>query len=144
MTAPSIGVKDLLVAASLGTFATPPNLASWPIFISKMPAEPDNCIALFDSGGQNPDPKWLINYPQLTIMVRGKSWQDVYPKINNIRSRLTGLDSQDVNGDRWVSLNQLGDIVNAGHDEKDRALLTATFRFIIEPASDSYTDRDPL
>lgn len=143
MTAPSIGIKDLLVAASLGTFNTPPS-GSWPIFVSKLPAEPDQCIAIYDTGGQDPDPKWLLQYPNVVIMARGKGFVDVNAKMRNICSKLQGLSSQDINGDRWVSLVQQGDIVHAGHDEKDRMLLTATFRLIIEPATDAYTNREPL
>ena len=143
MTAPSIGIKDLLVAASLGTFNTPPS-GSWPIYLSKLPAEPDQCIAIFDTGGRDPDPKWLLDYPDITIMVRAKGFVDANAKIRNVRSKLQGLFSQDINGDRWVSLTQQGDIANAGHDEKDRQLLTVTFRLIIEPASDAYTNRSPL
>lgn len=143
MTAPSTGIKDLLVAAALGTFNTPPS-GSFPIFISKLPAEPDSAIAIFDTGGQDPDPKWLLNYPQVVVMVRAPKYPDCYTKMRNICSKLVGLPSQTINLDRWVSLTQMGDIVNAGRDEQDRHLLTATFRLIIEPATDSYTNREPL
>lgn len=143
MTAPSIGIKDLLVAASLGTFNTPPS-GAWPIYISKLPAEGDQCIAIFDTGGLDPDPKWLLDYPDITVMVRAKGFVDCNTKIRNICSKLHGLFSQVVNGDKWVSLVQQGGIANAGHDEKDRQLMTVSFRLIIEPATDAYTNRSPL
>lgn len=144
MTAPSIGIKDLIVAANLGTFATPPNLNNWPIFISKLPAEPDQCICIYDASGQSPDPKWLLDYPQVTVIVRGKGFVDCSAQIRNIRSVLHGLYSQVINGDQWNSLTQMGDLVPLGHDEKDRYTMTANFRLIIEPASDAYTNRQPL
>lgn len=140
MTAPSEGIKDILVDAGLGTFGS----GAWPIYISKLPAEPDNAIAIYDTGGQAPDPKWLLDYPNVVIMVRAKTYPDASAKMRHIRSKLLGLASQDINSDRWVSLSQQGDIVDAGHDEKDRNLLTATFRLIIEPAGDAYTNREPL
>lgn len=144
MAAPSTGIKDLLVSA------TPP-LGRWentgsgtPIFISKMPAEPDMCIGIFDTGGQSPDPKWLLDYPSVVVMVRGKTYSDTSSKARAIRSRLLGLPSQTLNGDRWVSVTQQGDIVDVGRDEKDRQGFTMTFRLIIEPATDTYTNREPL
>jgi len=144
MAHPSLGIKDLLVGAvpPIGQWET--SNAAWPIYISKLPDKPDQCIAIYDTGGQAPDPKWLLDYPNVVVMVRAKTYIDARQKIQDIRSRILGLPSQDINGDRWVSITQMGDIVDAGHDEKDRQLLTATFRLIIEPAGDSYTNRLPL
>ena len=140
MTAPSTGIKDLLVAANLGAFGS----GVWPIYISKMPDTTDQCIAIYDSGGQSPDPKWLLDYPNVVVMVRAKTYPDASSKIRAIRSKLLGLPSQDLNGDRWVSVTQLGDIVDVGRDEKDRQVLTTTYRLIIEPATDALTNRLPL
>lgn len=146
MTAPTEGIKDLLVTAGVGTFNSPPS-GTWPIYISKMPDEPaapDSVIALFDTGGLNPNPKWLLDYPDVVIMVRAQSYSDAQQKIQDCRSVTLGLTSQTINGDRWDSVTAIGGFVFTGRDEKDRCIFTQTLRLIVEPAASSLDIRQPL
>jgi hypothetical protein len=133
MTAPSTGVKDLLVAASIGTFNA---TTGWSIHIAKEPAEPHTCITVFDSGGLPPNPKWLLDYPSVQVRVRGApgAYQAAYTKCVAIKNALLGLNSQDINGDRWVSVTMAGDINTLGFDESNRPMFSLNFRLILEPA----------
>lgn len=143
MTAPSIGAKDLLVAASVGVFA---DTSDWGIYISKMPEQPDAVIAIYDSGGLTPDPKWLLDFPDITIQVRGKKdgYVAAQGKMVDVKNTLLGLLSQTINGDVWAGITQVGEYAFIGYDKKERPQFSATFRVIIEPANDAGDNRDPL
>lgn len=141
MTAPSIGAKDLLVTAGLGTFG---GTTGWPIFVSKLPDSPDTCIAIFDSGGAAPNPKWLLDYPDITIQVRAADYQAGYSKMKAIQDKLLGLPAQVINGDRWDGVIGIGKFSHIGNDAKNRPLFSATFRLFFEPAPSAGENRLPL
>lgn len=130
--APSVGIRDLLVAAGVGVFAA---TSGWAIFIGREPANPVTTITIYDTGGFSPNPKWNIDEPTVQVRVRGSTgnFQAAYAKANAVKEALLGLPSQDLNGDRWVSVRQLGDIHNLGYDNSERPLFTINFRMIVEP-----------
>lgn len=142
MSDPTIGIKDLLVTAGAGVFDS---TSAWGIFIGKRPDLPDSCITIYQHGGGTPNPKWLVDYPSVQVMVRGglNGYQAAYAKAVVIKNTLLGLPSQDLNGDRWVAVNMVGDINSIGQDEKQRPMFSLNFRLIIEPA-DATDNRDPL
>lgn len=134
MSSPSEGIKDLLVAAGTGVFAA---TTGWGIYIGKMPDDPDTCITVYDSGGEPSDPKWLVDYPYVQVRVRANvaGYLTAEAKIKEVVSELLGLPSQDLNGDRWVSVTQISAPAFIGYDEKQRPEFTTNFRIIIEPAT---------
>jgi len=130
-------VKDLLVAAGVGTFAAS---SGWAIHVGKIPANPgavDTAIGIIQSGGLAPNPKWLVDYPSIQVMVRGAmgGYVSARAKAQAIKDALLGIPSQDSNGDRLVQINMLGDIASIGFDESNRPLFSINFRLIIEPAT---------
>ena len=143
MSLPSEGIKDLLVAASVGTFAA---TSGWGIFINKEPAAPNTTITIFDTGGFTPNPKWLLDYPSVQVRVRGdkSGYVDAQTKIIQVKDVLLGLDSQDLNGDRWVAVNMQGDILSLSNDQNERPLFVVNFRLIIQPAASAETNRTAL
>lgn len=145
MAAPSTGIKQLLIAAGIGVDVIPGQANQvWPIYISKLPDVPDSCIAIFDNGGLPPDPKWLLDYPDVNILVRAQAYPDVFNKARDVRSALLGLTSQTINGDRWCSVTAIGDIVDAGRDKMDRVIRSLNLRLIMQPAATSFDIRLPL
>lgn len=143
MTAPADGIKDLLVAAGVGIFAA---ADGWSICIGKTVDLPDTLICCRQTGGQTPNPKWLLDYPSVQVIVRGNAngYADAFTKATAVKDVLLGLPSQDLNGDRWVQINGLGDIVDIGVDEKKRPRLAVNFSLILEPAASALTNRQPL
>lgn len=126
----AVGMKDLLVAAGVGVFATD-------IFIGKMPATPNAVISIIRTGGITPNPKFLLDRPSMQVMVRGdiNGYVAAEVKAVEVKDALLGLISQDVNGDRWVQVNMIGDIVNLGFDDSNRVMFSLNFGLIIEPAT---------
>ena len=142
MTAPSIGAKDLLVAASIGTFGDAS--ATWPIYISKMPDKPDNCITLADTGGLAPNPLWLLDQPDISVTLRAGDYEAGFNKMKAIKDKLLGLPAQVINGDRWDGVIQIGEMAFIGRDSKDRPMFSATFRLFVEPANAAGDNRETL
>lgn len=145
MTAPSTGIKDLLVAAGIGVF--PPTLPGAGVFtirVAKLPALPDRSIAIYDSGGLAAWPRSLLDFPDISINVRGKTYREAFDKIKEIKDALLGLPPQTINGDGWSSVIQIGEFAFVEYDEKDRPLFSATFRLTIEPADTAGNHRDAI
>lgn len=142
MGLPSQGFKDLLVAAGF-TFG---GSADWAIYIGVKPIAPLRVIVITDSGGNTPDPRWLLDYPKVQVSVSGSAsdYQACMLKCQQIKQILLGLPSQDLNGDRWVSVLMAGDFAFVGFDTNRQPEFVGNFSLIIEPAQAATDNRDPL
>lgn len=137
MNDPCEGIKDLLVTAGIGIFAA---TSGWGIFIGQEPSTSDTTITIYPTGGNAPSPKFLLNYPSVQVRVRGAAggYLDARAKIQAISDALLGLPSQTLNSDRWVAINQVGDITSLGPDQNNRPRLVLNFALIIEPNTGTY------
>lgn len=127
------GIKDLLIASpAIGAFNA---TSGWSIVYGKLIDKPDTQIVLNRTGGKTPNPKWNIDYPSVQIRVRAANSGFIAgeQKAQNIKDRLLGLPSQDLNGDRWTGIWMIGDITAIGYDELQRHSWTLNFSLIIEP-----------
>ena len=125
---PSVEIKALL-ATHVGT-------SGWQIEISQMPAKPDDVIMISDTGGQDPNPKWLLDFPTVQCMIRGSAndYLNTYREAKAVKDLLLGIQSfTNADGDRWVSITQNGDLAYIGRDEDMRPLFTINFALILEP-----------
>lgn len=132
MSPPEIGIKDLLVSGSIGTFAA---TTGWSIHLGGLPTEPDTAIACVPTGGLAPSPLWLLNQPSVQVLVRGATngYSAASNKAQDVVACLLGIDSQSVNGDFWGGITQIGEIAFLGFDEKKRPLFSCNFSIIVEP-----------
>lgn len=130
---PEEGIRDLLVAAQIGTFNA---TSGWSIVIGRFIDAPNTQIAIVGTGGKAPNPKWNIDYPSVQVRVRGNNsgYVEARQKARDIKDLLLGLPSQDVNGDRWTAVNMIGDITQTGFDQKERPVFAVNFALIIEPS----------
>lgn len=138
----SEGIKDLLVAEGFLFDGS----SDWSVIIGRKPVEPARCIVIYDAGGKDPNPRWLIDYPNIQIRIRGdvNDYQAAFNKAKEIKSILLGVPSQTLNGDRWNHINMLGDIALMGYDENNRPEFSMNFTLIIEPAQVASDSREPL
>ncbi len=137
MADPAEGIKDLLVAAGVGTFGA---TSGWGIYIFKEPDSPDTVVTIYNTGGTPSNPQWLVDYPSIQVKVRGtlRDYPAMYIKARAIKDALLGLPSQSVNGDQWVSIRELGGLASLGADESDRPMIVQNYSLIIEPQSGTY------
>lgn len=123
---------DLIATAVGGTFAA---TTDWGVHIGKLPNKPNNCATVMLTGGLPPNPKWLVDYPSLQVIVRGEDYVATRAKAQAVKDALLGLPSQTISGDRIVSTKMNGDITPLGFDESNRALFSLNFSLITHPAS---------
>ena len=141
---PAVGVKERLLAApAIGLNG---GLTAWGIFIGTMPPKPDACIAIFDTPGANSSPKWLLDFPQVQILVRGNEngYPQAYQKLIDCRDRILGMDPMVIAGDRWDGVTQVGSAAFLQYDENNRPIFTSNYRIILEPAASASSHREPL
>lgn len=142
-SSPAKGAADLLVAASVGTLAA---ATGWAIYIGRFVDKPDSMISLYDTPGQSPNPKWLLNEPHFQVLVRGNKddYAGAYAKANDVRDVLLGMNAQTVNGDRWDGVLMMGDILFLHYDENSRPMFSGNYKIFLEPAASLLTQRSPL
>ncbi len=118
-----------LLATHVGT-------SGWQIEIGTMPANPDKIIMISDTGGQDPNPKWLLDFPTIQIMVRGvvSGYLATAREAKAAKDLILGVASFTTSeGDRWVAANMNGDLGFIGRDENMRPMFSINFGLIIEP-----------
>jgi len=132
---PSVGAKSLLTTHVV--------TSGWTIEIGALPDSPNKLITINDTGGTIPNPKWLLDYPSVQIMVRGEinGYLATFREAKAVKDLLLGVTSQNLNGDRWVSVLMNGDMAFIGRDESERPLFSMNFSLIIEPQSVTNSNR---
>ena len=142
---PSEHVKNILVTDGY-QFGNGPG--DWRLYIGKMPLEPDRVITIYDAGGLAPNPRWLLNYPQVQVRARGSQsdYQLSGQKVFEVRERLVGKESFTApSGDRIVSITGMGDVSFTGWDDASRPSWVFNLSMITEPTpSTTPTNREPL
>ena len=131
----SVGAKSLIAVHAA--------ISGWQIEIGAMPDQPDNIIYISDTGGLPANPKWLLDFPSLQVVVRGTvgTYLDTFREAKAVKDLLLGVDSQDISGDRWVSITLVSDLGSIGRDEDDRPMFSVNFALIIEPQSVANSNR---
>ena len=140
---PATHMKDLLVSAGF-TFG---GVGDWAVYIGKQPTKPIRCVTLYDAGGLDPNPRWLLDYPSVQCRVRGNvnDIEATWIKTKEVRDRLLGKESYTAtNGDRIVHVNGIGDISAMGFDDAVHAEYVFNLRLIMEPAKITGDNRDAL
>jgi len=133
----SAGVKTKILAITAVTSA------GYVVEIGRMPPEPDTVVYIIDTVGATPNPKWLLDFPSVQVVVRGATgkYNEAYRIAHAIKDVLLGIQSQNVNNIWWVSVLQQGDLGSIGIDEKQRPMFVLNFSFITEPDATTETNR---
>lgn len=142
---PSSEAHELLLTA--GIITDPSVNGAWPGFIGLLRPEPNAQVTIVDTPGQSPNPKWLLDYPTIQIMIRGTAdgYQAAWNKGLEIKNLLLGMDPHVfTSGDRWDGVTGLGDLMFLRVDDNSRPILSVNFRIIREPASTPGNARESL
>lgn len=125
MNAASVDVKDLLEDhTALGlAFATD-------LFVSSMPSEPDECVAVYDTGGLPPSALFTLERPSVQVRVRGPKgdYRTGWALAAAIRDFLNGMHGEVINSARYISIFATGDIIPLGSDKSERPEFTVNFQ----------------
>ena len=123
MNATSIDIKDVLVAAGIGTFGGN-------IFIGSQPDTPDQCIVLYDTGGFPPESGYKYDRPTIQISIRGEvgGYADAYAKAQLIKDTLHNWKSESWNVlTRYIGVWAMSDAMFLGQDDKHRPEFSVNF-----------------
>lgn len=127
-----------IVATLLSATATAAPLFA--LKVGKLTDTPDEQICTYDSGGENPNPAWLLNEPHIQIRVRGKphAYGIAWDKAKLVRDAVLGITPQDVTSGRVDGIIALGDINYIGPDQKERPEFTMNLKMFFEPTTGTY------
>lgn len=107
------------------------------IYLGDYPDTPDNIVALYHSGGADPSHTFSsreFEEPTFQVRIRNVSFAMAETKANAIKDVLDGLTEQSINGNRYLSIFQQGDILPLGKDSKNRTELTLNIRVKVKRA----------
>ena len=103
------------------------------LFKSYLPESPDNCIAVIETGGNEPDHYIPTKKPTFQVMIRNTSYTTGRTALDNIRSAFEALVNSTVaNGSTYfyyILANAEGG--HLGRDEAGRDLFSINFRCLI-------------
>jgi hypothetical protein len=127
-----MNAKDLATycaSEGIGTIGTD-------LFYSFLPDAPDNCIAIFDTGGLAKDPDFPRTDPTFQIMFRGADYDSVQALIDKVKALFMprGIPKKCFNiGSDYVHLVQpmQATAFNMGQDENQRDKFVWNFTFVI-------------
>lgn len=141
MTAPAISAKDFLIAAGVVAVS-----GAWTVKVGRLVDSPDQMVVVTDTGGQIPNPAYLLDYKTFQVLVRGKpdDYSGAYDQAIKCKDVLLGMNPVDVGADRWSGVTGLGDIGFLRYDEKNRPLFSVNFRLFFEPAPNALSTRESL
>ena len=101
-------------------------------YLGDMPDTPDDLIALYNTGGLDPQhalgaqpPSW--ENPTFQIRLRDTSYADVIARAEAIKDLLDGKTNQTINSNYYMSIFMLGDINSLGRDSRNRIEVTMNF-----------------
>lgn len=142
MPSPSSECIDILLDANI---VGEPD-AAWPGFVGGLKPSPDAQVSVQDTPGQTPNPKWLVDFPTIQVLIRGApdGYDAAWEKGLAIKNKLLGTDPIDLTASRWDGVTGLGDLMFLKNDENSRPLLAVNFRIIREPVSAPGSARESL
>jgi len=134
---PSEDIKDILVGAGIGTFA---GTSGWGIYISREPETPDTVVTIYDTGGDPPSPKFLLDFPTVQVRIRGarQDYKNAFVKAQSVKDALLGVGQTTVNGTLYVGITQIGDINFIAYDDSERPIFTTNWQIIREPTTGTH------
>lgn len=119
----SVDIKDILVKECGFVFAQD-------LFISAIPAEPYNCVVIFDTSNeeiQNTYDNENYRFESVMIWVRDVDYESAYLKANSIVSILNNKANFVINGSRYLYCSMCSGI-NGIEGFADTNILTMNFR----------------
>ncbi len=102
------------------------------LFEGKLPASPDNAIAIFEYAGEPQMVNQPIEFPSLQLLVRNTSYQAGRAKIENIKNLLHGRHEELLSNVRYLFVSVKQNPYLLQRDENDRVIFVCNFSVIKE------------
>jgi hypothetical protein len=144
MASPADIIIDLLDAATVGVKN---GESDWGIFKGDAPPSPTRCIVVNRTGGRPSNPRWLVDYPTVQVLVRSdpNGLDEAEAKAEAVKRCLLGQSRYvHTSGDRLDAVNMMTDIMRLPPDESANPEFVVNFILTIEPAPQTGDLRQPL
>ena len=124
----AIRLRDQAVGGLPGT--TQLTDTNWTITKGFMPADPDRCITLYETGGFPPEVLPELAYPTFQVRLRSIStgYSTGREKLQAVENALHGFASTTSNGVYYVAIYAMSAAIPLGYDDEDRPLMAENFR----------------
>lgn len=134
---PALDIATILQTDGLGSLGTD-------IFVGMTPEISSLLIAVFDSGGFDPNPKYLREEPTIQCLVKGTpgDYAAASAKALAVKDSLLGRAPTLIGNTDYIRFTQMGDILHLGVDEKNRHIFTSNWHLVREMQSGGH--RIPL
>ena len=125
MNAPSEDIADVLALASACALTVGTDL-----FCNFMPSTPDACTAVYDTGGEAPEPGFNYERPTFQVRVRGDKGDNrpAHEHAQACRDELNGTNNYTINSARYIGIWCVTDVIFVGYDDNNRPIFTVNLR----------------
>ena len=107
----------------------------WEGVIDHMPDSPDKVVAVFPTGGDQPELSATVRYPTFQIRVRGEAnvagYNVMRDKMEAIYSELLGIANEVVNTVTYAFIIPISEVLSLGRDKNNRPEISRNFRTAI-------------
>jgi hypothetical protein len=97
------------------------------LFIGTLPANVENCVGIFQSGGVEPTTYLDIIKPTIQVIVRNKNYETAQQLSYEIYDSLHQLYAQTMGGTHIYTVFALQEPTDIGEDETGRAVFTGNY-----------------
>lgn len=141
MATPAGILAGILIAKNVASSSS-----SWPVKVGGLLEAPDAQVALFDTPGRSPNPKFLLDFPTAMAMIRGpkSDYAAGYAKAVQVKDALLGIDPYTHSDGRIDGVTLLSDVAFLRNDDNMRPLFSINLQLIFEPVTNALTLRDSL
>ena len=119
----------------------PSSIAGTNIFANKEPANPNNCITVYDTPAGEQNPKWAVDEEMIQIRCRHTDYETGYELLERIKNLLAGTKEFNIDDTMYVGIWATTNITFLENDDQDRAIMTVNFRIIRKPGSSDLGNR---
>jgi hypothetical protein len=97
------------------------------LFIGTLPANVDNCVGIFQSGGVEPTTYLDIIKPTIQILVRNTNYEDAQKQAYEIYDLMHQIYNRTLGGTYIFTIFALQEPTDIGEDETGRAVFTGNY-----------------
>lgn len=126
-------IGSILQTAGIGTVGTD-------IFLNALPPSPDTCVAIMETAGLPPERTMgnsgvpLLERPGFQVLCRGArdEYQTTRTTANTVFRLIGAALEQTVNSTRYLSIDAISSVFDAGNDENERPIIACNYLAIKE------------
>ena len=97
------------------------------LFIGTLPANVDNCVGIFQSGGVEPTTYLGIIKPTIQVLVRNTNYEDAQKQAYQIYDLMHQIYNRTLGGTYIFTIFALQEPTDIGEDETGRAVFTGNY-----------------